>query len=57
MKPKPRIVELPDSSYQPSKAEMEEPIRLEGTFEDLARALVQPVEIRRVPAKDWKKRD
>ena len=46
----PREVELAHPSYQPSKAELEEPIEFpEGTTpEDLARALTQPVEVRYV---------
>ena len=54
MKPQlkpPRDVELVDSRYQPSKAEMEEPIEFpEGTtVDDLARAVMQPVQARYVP--------
>ncbi len=41
-------VEVVRSSYQPSKAELEEDLRFEGTFEEAARALVQPVNIRHV---------
>ena len=47
-KPKPkRRVSLVRSSYQPSKAEQEEPIEFpEGTTpDDLAEALVQPVDV------------
>lgn len=47
--PKPRIVELPEQSYEPSIAELREPIRVEGTFEDAIRALVSPVKIKRIP--------
>ena len=46
--PRKRTVEIPDSSYQPSKAELEEPVRIEGTFNDLMRALTAPVELKRV---------
>ncbi len=47
-----REVTLAVSSYQPTKAELEEPITFpEGTTaEDLAKALMSPVEIR------WKSR-
>ncbi len=47
-----REVTLAISSYQPTKAELEEPITFpEGTTaEDLAKALMSPVEIR------WKSR-
>lgn len=44
-----RVVEIPDQSYQPSKAELEEPIRVPGTFYDAVKALVQPVKVRRIP--------
>ena len=46
-KPNPRPVTLVRNSYQPSKAELNEPIEFpEGTApEDLARAVVQPVNI------------
>lgn len=46
----PRDVELTHPSYQPSKAEKEEPIEFpEGTTpDDLARALMQPAKVRYV---------
>ena len=41
------VVELAKSSYQPSKAELEEPIDLgDLTPEEVAKALLQPAEIR-----------
>ena len=50
-RPPPREVELVDSRYQPSKAELEEPLEFpEGTTpDDLARAVMQPVRARYVP--------
>lgn len=47
----PREIELAHPSYQPSKAEKEEPIELpEGTTpDDLARALMQPARVRYAP--------
>ena len=44
-----RVVTLVDSSYQPSKAELEEPIRIpEGmTPDDLARAIMRPVQFKK----------
>ncbi len=42
-KTEPPAVELPEQSYQPSVAELREPIRLPGTFEDAIKALVSPV--------------
>jgi len=56
------IVELPEQSYQPSVAELCEPIRLPGTFEDAIKALVSPVKVRRVRYRygdlgsDWNQR-
>ena len=45
---KPRIVEIVRSDYQPSKAELAEPIVLDTTFEKLTQAVVQPVTIRTI---------
>lgn len=47
--PSRRVVEIPDRSCQASKAELEEPIRVSGTFHDAVKALVQPVNVCRVP--------
>ena len=46
----PPVIELMHPSYQPSKAEVEEPIEFpEGTTpDDLARALMQPARVRYV---------
>ena len=46
----PQEVELVHPSYQPSKAELEEPIEFpEGTTpDDLARAVMRPVRLRHV---------
>lgn len=38
-------VTLKRSTYQPSKAELEEPIQIDATPEDLARAVVRPVNV------------
>lgn len=43
--PKPRIVEMARSSYQPLKKEMEKYARVDATFEESVKALVQPVEV------------
>ena len=49
-KPEPPVVEIPEQSYQPSKAELEEPITVPAaTFEEAVKALVRPVNVRRVP--------
>ena len=48
-----RELVLPDHTYQPSKAEMEETFRFDGTLEQFAQALFRPVRVRRI--KNWKK--
>ena len=50
-KPKPRTIKLVHQDYQPSKAELEEDLRLKGTFKQTIKALVRPVQIRRVKSK------
>ncbi len=47
-KPKLRIIELPHYAYQPSVAELNEDIRVDVTFEELVKAVLQPVKIRYV---------
>ena len=47
-KPAPREVEVVRPSYQPSRAELEEDMRVEATFEEAVKALAQPVKIRYV---------
>ena len=44
--PKPKTVELVKTSYQPTKAEMEEEFTVDASFEDLTKAVVQPVKLR-----------
>ena len=44
--PQDPTIELVKDSYQPTKAELEQDMRVEADFEELARALVQPVNIR-----------
>lgn len=53
-KAKKRVVTLVDSTYQPKKAELKEPIIVpEGmTPYDLAAAIMRPVEIQRTPRPD-----
>ena len=41
-----REVEIVKSDYQPSKAELEEDMRVDATFEEAVRALTDPVRIR-----------
>ena len=47
-KPEPLEIELIDPSYQPSKAELEEDLRVDATFEELAAMVARPVKIRYV---------
>ena len=44
--PEPPVVELVHPSYQPSKAELEEDLRVDATFEEAVQALAKPVRIR-----------
>ena len=55
-KPELPVVDLPEETYQPSVAELREPIRLPGTFEDAIKALVSPVKVRRIPIRKWRSR-
>lgn len=49
-KPLHPVVEIPEQSYPPSKAELEEPIVVPaGTFEDAVKAVVRPVKVQRNP--------
>ena len=52
----PPVVELPEENYKPRVAELREPIRLPGMFEDAIKALVSPVKVRRTPMRKWKSR-
>ena len=47
-KAKPRV-ELVKSSYQPSKAELEEDVRIDASLEELAKCAVSPVDISYIP--------
>lgn len=52
-KPEPRTIEVPDRSYQPSRAKLREDQWLKGTFEEAMKVLAQPVKVRKVmPAKE-----
>ena len=53
--PKGREVEIIHPSYQPSAAELRADLRLEGTFEDAIKALVQPAKVRYVLPKERKR--
>ena len=41
----PREIHVKPTTYQPSKAELEEPVKVDATPEDLARAVMQPVTV------------
>ena len=46
----PRVVEIVDPSYQPSKADMEEEFDVPPmTLEEAARRVLEPVEVRTIP--------
>ena len=47
-RPEPPVVELMHPSYQPSKAELEEDLRVEESFDEAVQALVRPVKVRYV---------
>ena len=42
----PPVIELVHPSYQPSKAELEEDLRVDESFEEAVQALVRPVKVR-----------
>ena len=47
-RPQPRQVDIVRPTYQPSKSELEEDMRVRATFEEAVDALTRPVEIRYV---------
>ena len=47
-RPRP-VVDIVSPTYQPSKAELEEDVRVRATFEEAVAALARPVEINYVP--------
>ena len=46
--PQPREVEIVHSSYRPTKAELEQDMRVDAAFEEAIKTLVSPVRIRYV---------
>ncbi len=44
--PEPPVLEVMHPSYQPSKAELEEDLRVNATFDEAVQALVRPVKLR-----------
>ena len=51
MSKKPKEVEVPDPSYQPTAVELREDLRVNATFEEAAKSVVQPVKVRYVKPK------
>lgn len=54
-RPRRRKIRVPAKDYQPTKAELEEPIKLDLgglTFEEAMQRLMQPVEIEEVSAEE-----
>ena len=49
--PQTRTVDVVDPSYQPSRSELREDLRVDATFEELSKAVVQPVKVRYVKPK------
>ena len=43
--PEPRIVKLRSNKYQPTKAELEEDVKIDATPDELARAVLSRVKI------------
>ena len=48
-KPQPVEVEMVESSYQPTKAQLEEDMRVDVGFEEAVEAMAQNVTIRNIP--------
>ena len=47
--PKPREIEIVHPSYQPSKADLEEDVRIDASVDELVDAVLLPVKIRYIP--------
>ena len=47
-----KTLRLRSAKYQPSKAELEEDMRINATPEELARAILQPVKVEHIPDDD-----
>ena len=57
-KQRPAIIELPPEDYDPTKEELERDLSIDTrglTLRQIFRALLQPVEIRRVSIEKWHK--
>ncbi len=53
--PQTRTVDVVDPSYQPSRSELREDLRVDATFRELSKAVVQPVKVRYVKPKKPKR--
>lgn len=51
-----RVIAVPGNQYQPSKAETEEVVQIDATPEEVARRVLQPAEVRKVSAAEWRRR-
>ena len=49
--PPTRTVDVVDPSYQPSRKQLREDLRVDATFEELSKAVVQTVKVRYVKPK------
>ena len=49
--PPTRTVDVVDPSYQPNREQLREDLRVDATFEELSKAVVQPVKVRYVKPK------
>ena len=47
-RPERRTVDVVEASYQPSKAELEEDLRVDATFDEAVQALARPAKVRYV---------
>lgn len=59
-KPRKRVIEVPAHDYEPTKDEMNDPVKVDigdQTFEESVQQFMRtPVEVREVAAKDWRRR-
>ena len=59
-KAQPRQIEVASDDYQPTRAELDEPIKLDGaedmSVDEVVQRLLRPVQMREVPAAEWRKR-
>ena len=54
-----RVIEVAAKDYQPTRAEMDEPIsvpKTKGGIRTAVQRILRPVELREISAEDWRKR-